>query len=123
VKFSALVYEVPSEISGCNRTFATGNRYGVRFQRHVDAWVRSYWDVVVDEVASSDGGITAVLRFNSNHDSESKIKFAETGELFELLDGFIVVAVGRVRTPVDSEADGAIEVDEVVSEKLPGEPE
>jgi hypothetical protein len=85
---------VTEEFGGRKHAAFNGMRPNVRWQRHVDEWLNGSWDA---EIVGLDEGCQttdAVLQFSDEAEVPADLEIP--GELFELLDGYRVIGVGRV---------------------------
>jgi hypothetical protein len=73
-----------------------GLRPTIRWQRYIEAWLESAFDVEITSIESSpeNGCNTVGLRFSERAQLDSE--WLREGELIELLDAFRVIGVGKI---------------------------
>lgn len=85
---------IPASYGGRSTKAQPGLRLGIRWQRHIQEWLAMYRDVTIVDLAvePTTGHGSAELR----PVSEVPEEWLKQGELVELLEGYKVVAVGRI---------------------------
>jgi len=78
----------------------------IRFQKRVDEWIKCARDVEIVKVERRSTLVALGIRFLSNTDPNVSVR-----DLVELMDGFRVVAVGRVVEVDDEKLEAEIEAD------------
>lgn len=98
---------IPSDLGGHRAEPYTGMRLSIRWQQFLDDYLRHARDVecsiLVYDVRSSRGKAVCVLS------SEQPVagEWLREGQLVELLNGFRVLAVGKVASPMlETQSDG-----------------
>ena len=87
---------IPESLGGHVADPYTGMRLTIRWQRHIDAYLKCARDVEcsLDSFDAPTSQGVAICRFAS--DDPVPAEWLQEGELVELLSGFRVLAVGRI---------------------------
>ena len=91
---AATICWIGEDFGGRNHPAYDGMRPNVRWQRHVEEWLRGSWDAEIIGIDEGSQATEAILR--SSDEAEFPTDLEIPGELFELLDGYRVIGVGRV---------------------------
>jgi hypothetical protein len=87
---------IPSDLGGHNADPYSGMRLSIRWQRHLEAYLQCARDVECQLVAydSSTSRGRAVCTLSA--EAPVPAEWLQDGQLVELLNGFRVLAVGRI---------------------------
>lgn len=87
---------IKAEFGGRNFPPTVGLRPMIRFQRDIQGWLVTAWDVEVIELAIDPTTWcgSATLQFFKG--ASPDMQYVKQGEPIELLDGTCVIAVGRI---------------------------
>ena len=100
MEMRAQVQWIRSEFGGRKKAPLAGLRPTIRFQRGVPDWLSGGRDVEVTDLHLEGDSWCGSLEFrlaNAKFESEEKTaKYLVEGELFELLDGYRVIGVGKI---------------------------
>ena len=87
---------IKSEYGGRSMEPVIGLKPTIRFQRYVEDWMKTSWDVEIIEldICTDNWSGSAKMKFTRN--PSPKMEWLKKGELLELLDAYRVVAVGKI---------------------------
>ncbi len=87
---------IKTEYGGRSMEPVVGLRPTIRFQRYVEDWIKTAWDVeIIDlDINADTWSGTAKMKFTKN--ILPKKEWLKDGELVELLDAYRVIAVGKI---------------------------
>jgi len=90
---------IPASLGGHGAVPYTGMRLTIRWQRYIDAYLQCTRDIECSSLNYDPKTLhgTATYFFASNEPVPSE--WLRNGELVELLNGFRVLAVGRITKP------------------------
>jgi hypothetical protein len=73
-----------------------GLRPTIRFQRHLEAWIKSAWDVKITRLEDLNEDGVGIVELCFPDSSSPDVTFIKSGELIELLDAYRVIGVGQI---------------------------
>ncbi len=99
MKIFARLQWISSECGG--RTFPPfeGMRPMIRWQRHIDEYLKGAWDVTVLKFDMDEKNRIGTAELIFIKEAVIPPEWLQEGELLELLDGFRVIAVGKIIIP------------------------
>lgn len=93
---TAAVMWIKSEYGGRSIEPLVGLRPSIRFQRYVEDWIKTAWDVEILELDITKDNWSGFAKMKFLRNSSPKREWLKDGELFELLDAYRVIAVGKI---------------------------
>src|SRR5687768_12168385 len=87
---------IPAEFGGHLNPPMLGLRPTIRFQRNVAGWLTLAWDVQLTAWEASTSPLTGVGVLTFSGDATPEAVYLQPDDLIELLDGYRVIAVGRI---------------------------
>jgi len=73
-----------------------GQRATIRWQRYIQDWLSTAWDVEILELDIEANTRCGTARLKFSEDASPDSKYLKQGELIELLDAYRVIGVGKI---------------------------
>lgn len=96
ILFEVKLQWIKSEFGGRSQIPRNGSRVTIRFQRHVEKWLQSAWDVEVVACNTTTDTLEGTAKLALIKEESPSARFICQDELFELLDAYRVIAVGKI---------------------------
>ncbi|MDE0451534.1 MAG: hypothetical protein OXI90_07185 [Gammaproteobacteria bacterium] len=96
MKFTAFVTWIRKECGGRTHAPVEGLRPMIRFQRHIAESLETGRDIQICGLRFDQKTWTGEVELARPRGSEPLKEFIKEGELIELMDGFRVIAVGKI---------------------------
>lgn len=94
--FLAKIEWIKSDFGGRTKPPALGLKPTIRFQKYIEEWMSSAWDVEIVDLDIDLDTWTSTAKLELPKNAPLNLKGLEAGELFELLDAYRVIGVGKI---------------------------
>lgn len=94
----ATVVWIKSECGGRSTEPVVGLRPTIRFQRYVEDWMKTAWDVEIIDLDIDTNTWSGLAKMKFTMNASPRKEWLKDGELIELLDAYRVIAVGKLMT-------------------------
>jgi hypothetical protein len=92
----ASVVWIKSDFGGRSNKPVVGLRPTIRFQRYVADWISTAWDVEIIDIDIDQNTWSGKVKMRFTRNLSPKQEWLNNDELIELLDGYRVIAVGKI---------------------------
>ncbi len=84
------------DYGGRSRLPVIGLRPIIRFQRYIDEWVSSAWDVEIIDLEIDENAWSGITKLRLSKNAPANLNGLKEGELIELLDSYRVIGIGKI---------------------------
>jgi hypothetical protein len=92
----AAIVWIKTEYGGRSMEPVVGLRPTIRFQRYVEDWMKTAWDVEIIDLDINANTWSGTVKIKFTRNASPKKEWLKDGELIELLDAYRVIAVGKI---------------------------
>lgn len=92
----AAIVWIKSEYGGRSMEPVIGLRPTIRFQRYINDWMKTAWDIEVIDIDINSETWSGSTKMKFTRNDSPKKEWLKVGELIELLDAYRVIAVGKI---------------------------